>query len=73
MIKELRKMNADLSTGDYLDRTILHIAIAEKKDDIVKFLIEECNVQVNAIDSRGCSSMYYALMNKNKKILFYLL
>jgi ankyrin repeat protein len=72
MIKELRKFNSNLSYGDYDDRTMLHISVAENHLDVVKYLISICKVDINAYDWRGFTPMAEALFNRNKEMLFYL-
>ena len=53
--------------------TLLHAATNYNQLDIVRFLIEEMNAEVNAKDSNSNSPLHVACSNGNDKIIEYLL
>jgi hypothetical protein len=52
---------------------MLHIAVAERHKDIIHYLVEECQVNINVVDCVGCTPMFYALLQRDKETLFYLM
>jgi len=62
-ITRLREQTStDFNVGDYDLRTPLHIAACTGTFQIVKFLIEKCNVDVNPIDRWGATPLSDATM-----------
>jgi hypothetical protein len=57
----LRKMKdaniGDFNAGDYDNRTPLHVAVVSKAFEVVRFLIEECFVEVSPIDRWGATPL----------------
>ena len=47
MIKE---NNTDPNSKDYDSRTALHLAVEEDHNNVVKFLVKDCGVDINAKD-----------------------
>lgn len=70
LIKQLHEYQGDLGVPDFDNRAPLHLATAEDKVDIVKYLISEIKVDPNPIDYLGYSPMYDALVTKDKMLLF---
>lgn len=52
---------------------LLHIASAEDHLDIVKYFVEELNFDVNAVDNKGNSSLFYAMLFESVEIAEYLI
>lgn len=52
---------------------LLHIASAEDHLDIVKYFVEELNFDVNAVDNKGNSSLFYAILFEAFEIAEYLI
>lgn len=50
-------VNVDLSQGDYDRRTPLHVAVANRHLDVVRFLVEVGKVNINPIDRWGATPL----------------
>jgi len=51
----------------------LHIAVENKRIDVVKYLVNKEGVDINAKDSYGNSIMYFAVKSKNVALVQYLI
>ncbi|XP_065336688.1 uncharacterized protein LOC135937463 [Cloeon dipterum] len=59
-------------TGD--EKTALHLAVLENGDlAMIKWLVEELGIDVNAEDSSGHSAMQYAIEQQSWSVVFYLI
>ena len=63
----------DLNQGDYDGRTPLHLASCEKKIDIVIFLVETCNCNINAVDRWSNTPLDDSERENNTEVKNYLL
>lgn len=61
-MRELRDLQgADLGKGDYDNRTPLHVAVVNSQLQMIKFLVEECKVEVNPVDRWGSTPLCDAI------------
>jgi ankyrin repeat protein len=60
-LEQLKKVkettNVNLNDGDYDRRTPLHVSCGAGKEDVVRYLVEEMNVNVNPIDRWGATPL----------------
>ncbi|MDQ7825763.1 MAG: ankyrin repeat domain-containing protein [Candidatus Eremiobacteraeota bacterium] len=72
-VKTLVKRDPGLLTGrDFMGYTPLHMAVADNKKEIVRFLISK-GADVNATDAQGSVPLHYAASEGNKDIMDLLL
>ena len=71
-VKDLINRGADVNTKDKNGKTILHIAIENNYEDIVKFLIQN-KADVNIKDNDGNTPLHLAVKNGNDFIVKLLL
>jgi len=67
-IKRYSLMEISLDASDYDGRTALHLASAEGHFRVVQFLLEKCNVPVDAKDRWGCSPIDDARLGGHEEI-----
>uniref|UniRef100_A0A6B2L239 Uncharacterized protein n=1 Tax=Arcella intermedia TaxID=1963864 RepID=A0A6B2L239_9EUKA len=67
LVRYLVKMNYH-TTPLYNEKTFLHVAAAEGKEDIVSFLINN-GAELNAMDNNGRTPLQYAITAKNNNIV----
>ena len=72
ILKCLNLNNLSLNIKDYDNRTPLHIACIKGKKDIVEFLVEETQIDINIIDNYMNTPLYYAIKCSNYDIAKYL-
>lgn len=67
-IEKLRNLRdyhqTNLSQGDYDKRTPLHVAVTRDNLELVKFLVEECKVNINSVDRWGSTPLSDAQSSK---------
>jgi len=64
-LQGIRDEGVDMSAGDYDKRTPLHLAASEGLIDVVKYLIEECNVDPSPVDRWGGTPLDDAVRGGN--------
>ncbi|TNV87946.1 hypothetical protein FGO68_gene6125 [Halteria grandinella] len=67
-VKKAKSQGVDLNKGDYDRRTPLHVAASGGHFEVVKYLLEEANVNINPIDRWGatplCDAQPYPAIKK---------
>lgn len=61
--------NCSTSSSDLYGTTALHIAAQKGMLSLVKLILSNCDIDVNAKDSNGNTALYYAQKNKNHEII----
>lgn len=54
--------NLNAVSNDSDHQTVLHFAVTMENLDVIKYLVEQKNVNINAVDSRKKTPMHYALL-----------
>jgi glutamate dehydrogenase len=71
-VASLLAAGVDINKGDYDRRTPLHLAASEGHIDVVKFLVEEHNANVNVVDRFGNTPLQDAIRGGQDEIVKYL-
>jgi len=64
VLDELKRCGTNFDAGDYDGKTPLHIAAKCGETEVIKYLIFG-KVNLNAVNSRGRSALFEAILNKN--------
>lgn len=61
-IKFIQKLNPNFEVKDNLGKTLLHFAAANGKNDMIKFLLNETKINIDAKDQEGTTALFLAAM-----------
>ncbi|GMH40854.1 hypothetical protein BSKO_08758 [Bryopsis sp. KO-2023] len=64
--------NVDVDRGDSLKRTALHLASSNNHIDVAQFLVNDCNVDINAQDKFGFTPLSDAIRHQHKGMIYFL-
>lgn len=69
MLKSLTENNADIGAKNWQGYTPLRIAYENNKVNIVKYLVKECNADINEVGSDGNTLLFLACLDNNFKFI----
>ena len=72
-VEKLIHKGAALHTADKFDDTVWTLAAKAGNVDMLKYLIEDHNIDKNSIDNDGFSILYFAVISDNIEVVRYLL
>ena len=68
LMKQLAEEGADFNISDYRGRGPIHIAALNGNLQTIKFLVENTQLHLDAMDRDGKTALYYACLKKHIKI-----
>lgn len=71
-LRDMYRRKVDVNTGDYDQRTAMHLACAEGKLAVVKCLVQELKADVNVVDRWGGTPLDDAMRTNHKEIVDFL-